>query len=131
MTPHSRPSTMTGAPALERMPSSRTASTDGPEAREKSSIRAGPPAQARAHPAAAVLARRAPARHVRHGAVRVVPGQGGHVGAEQTPDLGGDRGEHVLWRRSPGDEHGDPAQRGLLFGDPVACSGLHQGLHPG
>jgi len=49
-------------------------------------------------------------------AVRVVPGHGRQVGAGQPPGFGGDRGEHLLRRRTPGDQHRDPAQRGLLLG---------------
>jgi hypothetical protein len=64
--------------------------------------------------------------------VRVVPAQECVVDAQQPPDLLGDRGEHLLWRRRPSHQGRDSPQRGLLFDDPITHLGSHhQGLRPG
>ena len=78
-----------------------------------------------------VLAGRVPAGDDRHCVVLVVPAHGRLIGAEQAAGFGGDGGEHLFRGSTAGDEHRHAAQRGLLFRDPVACPGVHQGLRPG
>jgi hypothetical protein len=56
--------------------------------------------------------------------VRVVAAHDRQVDGEHPPDLGGDRGEHLLRRHRLGHQGRDPAQRRLLLGEPAP---LHLG----
>src|SRR6185437_7127200 len=60
-----------------------------------------------------------PATDDRDQAVRVVPAHHRVVDLQQPPGFLGDRGEHLLWRRSARDKGRHPAQRRLLLGEPA------------
>jgi len=60
-----------------------------------------------------------PAANDRDHAVRVVPAHHRVVDLQQLPDFLGDRGEHLLRRRSARDKGRHPAQRRLLLGEPA------------
>jgi hypothetical protein len=60
-----------------------------------------------------------PAADDRDQAVRVVPAHHRVVDLQQLPDFLGNRGEHLLWRRSARNQGRHPAQRRLLLGEPA------------
>jgi hypothetical protein len=59
----------------------------------------------------------APCPDGRHRVARVVAAHDRQVGVKQPADFGSNRSEHLFWRRSPGDQRRDAAQRRLLLAE--------------
>jgi len=140
MTPHTRSSTLIGAPTEERNPQSRAVSATWPEA-SVYSIRAGrcvrativltlSPPGSRRNPdgqwPAGIDPR--PRTEDRQPTVRLVPAENREVDPEEPPGLLRDAGEHVLRRSGPGDECRHVPEGGLLLGEGPQ---LHTGLGVG
>ena len=139
MTPHSRPSTLTGTPTPARRPNSRASLGDRargagvvvdprrPAGLEHQRVQV-PPAEAPPGADGEGSAGAVPRGDHRYRAVGAVPAHRRVVGAQQPPGFLGDRGEHLRRRRRAGHQRRHPPQRGLLLGEPAQ---FHAGLGVG